>query len=249
MTDLSASACTPFPAGTPARLRLICFPSAGAGASLFVGWKRHLPAEIQLCPIQPPGRETRMRDRPHRRMEPLVREFADALQPYLDRPYAFFGHSLGSYTAFELARELRQRGQPAPAHFFAAAMRAPHVPDPKPPLFELAEPDFLAALAQRYDALPAELLATREFREVFLPPLRADVELLDTYVHAPGEPLDCPITVYGGTRDAEMTPESLAAWEGYTRGRFDLRSFEGDHFFVRSEAAAVARAVAAALGF
>jgi medium-chain acyl-[acyl-carrier-protein] hydrolase len=97
-----------------ARVRLFCFPYAGAGASMFHRWPDALRSDVEVLPVQLPGRETRYREPLHRRIEPLAAALATALGPALDRPFAFFGYSLGGLLAFETARELRRRSSALP---------------------------------------------------------------------------------------------------------------------------------------
>src|SRR5450759_4546174 len=90
-----------------ARLRLFCFPYAGTGASIFRTWSDGLPAEVEVCPVEFPGRGTRLMETPFTQLSPLVQALAQALVPLMDKPFAFFGHSLGALVGFELARQLR----------------------------------------------------------------------------------------------------------------------------------------------
>ena len=90
-------------------LRLICFPYAGGGPSLFRGWPLELSQQVEVCAVQRPGREARMKEPPIGDLRRLVVELADAIEPSLDRPFALFGHSVGGLVAFEFARELRRR--------------------------------------------------------------------------------------------------------------------------------------------
>src|SRR5258708_4217985 len=133
-----------------ARLRLFCLPHAGGGASVFHPWSRILPREIQVCPIQLPGRENRLRERPATDLTVLVRQLADAVAPYLDLPFAIFGHSMGTALGFELARELRRRGLATPRHLVMSGGRAPHLRPTLPPLAALADPMFMEAVQERY---------------------------------------------------------------------------------------------------
>jgi len=87
---------------------LFCFPYAGAGASAFASWADLMPPEVELCAVQLPGRESRLREKPFVRLPPLVRAVRESLRPYLHKPFAFFGHSMGALISFELARELRR---------------------------------------------------------------------------------------------------------------------------------------------
>src|SRR5438552_2333015 len=141
-----------------ARLRLFCFPYAGGGASQFRTWAEGLPPEVELCPVQLPGREGRLRETPFTRIAPLVAALVTALRGYLDTPYAFFGHSLGALVGFELARALRRTGGPGPRGLLVSAYRAPDLPDPDPPLHLLSSPAFWDEL-RRLNGTPPEVLA------------------------------------------------------------------------------------------
>ena len=108
-----------------ARLRLLCFPYAGGGTSIYRSWSAQLPPHIELCAVRLPGREGRFAEPPLRRMDRLLALLVNGVLPYLDRTVAFFGHSLGALVAFELARALRREGLPTPAHVFVSGRRAP----------------------------------------------------------------------------------------------------------------------------
>jgi medium-chain acyl-[acyl-carrier-protein] hydrolase len=103
ITDTWITRSTPKP---NAPLRLFCFPYAGGGSVLFHHWGAKLPADIEICAIKLPGRENRLSEPPFVRVAPLVQALVEGLMPYLDRPFAFFGHSLGGLVSFELAHEL-----------------------------------------------------------------------------------------------------------------------------------------------
>jgi medium-chain acyl-[acyl-carrier-protein] hydrolase len=57
---------------------------------------------------------------------PLSHIAAQELPPYLDKPFVFFGHSLGALLCFETARSLRRKTHRQPAHLFVSATEAPH---------------------------------------------------------------------------------------------------------------------------
>jgi medium-chain acyl-[acyl-carrier-protein] hydrolase len=223
------------PAPNPhARLRLFCLPYAGGGAAAFRRWPNHLPAQIELCAIQPPGRENRLREVPICQLSPLVVVVAGVLEPYLDLPCAFFGHSVGSLVAFELARQLRKLHRPAPAHLFVSGRRAPQIPDRDPPMHQLADDDFIRELDRRFDGVPEAVRQEAELMSLLRPMLRADIALDETYVYADGEPLDSPISAFGGLQDRKVSHDDLAAWRDQTRGAFTHRMLPGNHFFLQS---------------
>src|SRR5207344_3079029 len=94
-----------------ASVRLFCFPYAGGGAAVYRSWRTELPDGVELWAVRPPGRELRYKERAYHRMGPLVDALEKELEPVLDLPHAFFGHSLGAITAFEVARQLERRGR------------------------------------------------------------------------------------------------------------------------------------------
>ena len=183
---------------------------------------------------QLPGRENRMDELPFTRFQDLVSVIAVALQPFLDREYAIFGHSLGALIGFEVARRIREKSGITPLHLFASAQHAPQIPDPMPPIAMLPDAEFLTAVQERYDGIPHEILREPEVLSLLLPMLRADFKVLEDYSYHPDRPLACGITALGGLKDSMTSPESVSAWGMQTQGIFRLRMFPGDHFFVQS---------------
>lgn len=216
-----------------AKLRLFCFHYAGGGALSFRTWSDSLPLTVEVCPIELPGRGFRLMEPPFTRLEPLIQAIAHALLPCLDKPFAFFGHSMGGLVSFELAQILRKKYDLSPVHLFVSGRRAPQVPDPKPPIHALAEPAFLEEL-RRLNGTPEAVLENAELMQLLLPTLRADFAVIETYVYAPEPPLDCPITAFGGLQDREVSCDDLKAWQEQTNAAFSLQMLPGNHFFLHS---------------
>lgn len=235
------------PASNPqARLRLFCFPYAGGSASVFHSWATALRSDIELNAVQLPGRENRLVDPPFIRLAPLVEALAQILPSYLDRPYVFFGHSMGALIGFELARRFRKQGSPGPACLIVSGHRAPHLPDRRPPIHHLPDVRFIEEL-RRLNGTPEEVLQHEELRDLLLPVLRADFAVCETYLFAPEQPLDCPIFVIGGEQDPEVSQDELAAWQLHTWSAFSLHMIPGDHFFLHSARPLLLNAVNRAL--
>ena len=231
-----------------ARFRLLCFPYAGGGSADFRTWAPLVPTDVEVLPLILPGRENRLGEPPRREMSMLVRDAAAEILPLLrSSPYALFGHSMGSWVAFEFAREVRRLGGPPPRRLFASGRRAPHLPDRLPLLHALPEPEFLTAVQDRYQAIPPQLLAEPEILKLFLPALRADFTLLDTYACAEGAPLDVPFSVWAGADDGLLLRHELQAWELHTSRGAHLRLFPGGHFYLRSAREALVPAILEAL--
>ncbi len=216
-----------------AKVRLFCFPYAGGGASIYRAWPDALP-HLDVCALQPPGRETRMREAPLTRLDPLVDSAVEAILPLLDQPFAFFGYSLGAYVAFEAARRLRARGAPTPVRLFLAACPAPQIARRKPPIHELPEAELIQEI-KSYAGTPAEVLEHEELMALLLPLLRADFGVFETYAPRAEAPLDVPLSILGGLTDEDATRADLDAWREHTTSAFVLRMFPGNHFFLNTE--------------
>lgn len=214
-------------------MRLICFPYAGGGASVFRNWANHeFLADIEVCAVQLPGREARIAESPVDDLRQLVHTLGEVLEPYLDRPFAFFGHSIGALVSFELVRELRRTRGIEPSYLFVSGCPAPHLQDSER-ICDLPDDEFLERVG-RFNGTPPEVLNHPELMQLMLPALRADFSLRDRYVYPEEPPLDCPIIAFGGMSDKHVNGVVLGSWRKHTRERFQLWLFQGDHFFVRS---------------
>jgi medium-chain acyl-[acyl-carrier-protein] hydrolase len=219
---------------TQATLRLFCFPYAGGGATIFRNWQATLPAQIEVCPIQLPGRGKRLKEPPFTQVQFLVEALSHALLPYLDKPFAFFGHSMGALVSFELARTLRRKYGLGPKRLFLSGRRAPAIPNLEPPTYNLPEPEFIEAL-HKLKGTPIGVLEEPELMQLMLPLLRADFTLCETYTYTPETPLNCPISVFGGLQDSEVSRTHLEGWRAETTAAITLRMLPGDHFFLNTE--------------
>jgi medium-chain acyl-[acyl-carrier-protein] hydrolase len=234
------------PAKPAAAFRMFCFPSAAGGASMFRPLVQQAPASLDVRPVQLPGRENRLAEKPYDRLTPLVEAATEALLPFLDIPYALFGHSMGAMLAFEATRRLEALGCP-PVHLFVSGLRAPQLPDLEPPIYLLPDDEFLDEL-RRLNGIPDEVLAHSEFLRLLLPLMRADLTVCDTYVYQPQPPLSCPISVFGGLEDPKADRDQLEGWREQTTAGFRVRMLPGDHFYLVNEWPRISDAVARDLG-
>jgi len=231
--ELSTNSALPFLKPNPlARLRLFCFPYAGAGATVFHKWYDKVPSFIELCSVQLPGRETWMSADPFTRLQPLIEAIAREILPYLDKPFVFFGHSMGALLSFELARHLRSERGLSPDYLFVSGRRAPHIVDAISDIHSLPDTQFLEKLRD----LSRTHNGSREREELarlFLPIIRADIGICETYVYTSEPPLICPVLAFGGLDD-DIATEALLAWREHTVAEFRLQMLPGEHFFIHS---------------
>ncbi|NEP88950.1 MAG: thioesterase [Okeania sp. SIO2C2] len=215
-------------------LRLFCFHSSASGASLFRLWGKHLPSNIEVCAIQLPGRETRIKEALITKWDDLVSSLTQALQPFVkEYPFVFFGHSLGGLICFEVASKLRRQKLSTPKYMFVSGRRAPQIPIDDP--LHQASNQTLISTLREYGGTPEAVLENRDLMELFLPILRADFTLNEKYIYSPEAPFEFPIVAFRGINDAIVNLQQLSAWKEHTIGTFALHEFPGCHMFFQNE--------------
>lgn len=225
-----------------ASVRLFCLPHAGGSASLYRNWHDWLAPDIEVVAVEPPGRGIHVRGVPPESLDDLVERLLAALASLFDLPYAFLGHSLGALVAFEMSRRLQERGGPQPEHLFVSGLGAPHLAGAAPALHALDDDALLAALG-RLGGVPRDVLREREWMDLFVPLVRADLRLGASYRCPAGTRLRHPLTVFAGLRDAATPRADLEAWQQLCEPPCCVRHVPGGHFFIQENGHLVAASV------
>jgi medium-chain acyl-[acyl-carrier-protein] hydrolase len=217
-----------------AEFRLFCFPYAGGSSMIFRPWVKALPPFVEMVAVQYPGRGSRILEPPFKRLTAIADAIYTEMGPLVaEKPFAFFGHSMGATIAFEVAARLAQNNGPRPVMFFASGRQAPHVPDRDPVTYHLPDKELLSEL-RRLNGTPKEILESEEVMQLLLPIIRADFELIQTYEYSPSPRLECPLIALGGIGDVDIPRTDLEAWCLHTSSTCSVRMFPGDHFFLHS---------------
>ena len=212
-------------------MRLFCFPYAGGSAWVYQNWHKSLPPQVEVQCAHLPGRGPRIMEKPITQLSETVDYLVEAIEPLLDSPFCFFGHSMGGRIAFELARKLREKGLSLPKHLFISATPAPRSQIERKRLSDLPADEFLEQL-KKFNGTPVDVLDNPELMALIEPILRADFEAVETWQYAEDELLDIPFTLYGGKEDPMVKYEHLDLWREETSANFQCRMFSGDHFFI-----------------
>lgn len=221
-----------------AGLRVYAFPFAGGSAAVYRPWTESLPASVELCAVQLPGRQDRIMEPAPADCAELVGVLADVLEPErTDIPFAFFGHSMGALLSFELTRELRRRGRPLPVALGLSGWPSPR-DIPREGYADLTDEEFLRVLT-RLGGMPDDVLNSPDLLHLVLPTLRADFRVVESHVYREEELLDLPLSVFGGTADPFTVHGALELWGRETTGKVMVRHYSGRHFFLLDHARSV----------
>ena len=212
-----------------ADVKLICFPYAGGGVSVFYPWVDLLPDNVELNIIQLPGRGSHFTAQPIDQMDVLVDSLFSELSHLLRSDYIVFGHSLGSRVGFEFVIRALGLGLKPPMHFFASGSAGPQRTCFDNKVYELPDIDFIQELKD-INGTPAEILENKELIEMHLPMLRSDFKVAGEYSYKGNVSIASPITVLFGTDDI-ISSEEINMWSAYFS---DFKAVEcsGGHFFI-----------------
>lgn len=189
-----------------AAARVFCIPYSGTGAGLYRGWP-HERDGVEFLPVELPGHESRFAEPAAETYQELAEAMAEGLRPWLDVPYAFFGHCWSASLAYEATVELA--AGPAPARLFASSQVAPQ-DGPYARMLHMDDTE----LAAEMTTLIRNLGGTPQpdFVELYTEVLRADVEVSRRYVRPDPPRVPCPITAIGWTEDTDVTPAQMGGW-------------------------------------
>lgn len=216
-----------------ARIVLFCLSYAGGNASFFRPWPKLLGPDIQVCPIELPGRWHRRNEQPLTHIEAVMEQLGPQLETCGGRPYAFFGYSMGALIGFEAARWLRRKGCPLPRRLFAAAAAAPDMVSQMPQILDLPDGPFIQALEHYYGGIPGDVQQEPDLLRAVLRTLRGDLQLLASYPLVEEPPLDVPFTLFAGDADVLVQGPQLAPWARHSTRSCESLRFLGGHFFIQ----------------
>lgn len=225
---------TPKPHDNPA-LRLICFPYAGGAPTAFHDWSLELPESFEVSAINLPGRARRINEPARGSIYDMAREILPELLPLLDRPFAFFGHCMGSIIMFEVAQLLEAEHGKSPLRLFAGGSMAPHLYQSSL-VYNQPDPKFMDVLKLLDFTNTRAMLEDDEMRALLMPTLRADFEAVVKYSrdYQHRQPLSCPVTGFAAKRDLFAAPSSMVFWKNYTSASCELSMLDVHHYFVET---------------
>ncbi|MFD8785511.1 thioesterase II family protein [Kitasatospora sp. NPDC059599] len=225
--------------------RVVIFPHAGGSASYYLEYANALAPHADVLAVQYPGRQNRFLEPTISSVDELADELFRELQDWTDRPFLFFGHSMGAAVAFETARRFERNGVKGPERLFVSAGRAPSLPRDSE-VHTLPDDELFAEIVE-LGGTDERILDIPALKELILPALRADYTAIETYRCARDATVSVPITGLVGETDPNATVEQVGQWDRHTTGGFDLRVFPGGHFYLADRIAEVVQLVVSRL--
>lgn len=92
----------------------------------------------------------------------------------------------------------------------------------------LPEEDLVADVTE-HGLVPSWLLQDVATLRAFLPLLRCDYELIETYRHAASGPIGIPILAFAANEDTLTPRDDLSQWQCHTSREFTLVDVSGGH--------------------
>lgn len=226
------------------KVKLICIPFAGGGASYYKCWEEALPAQIQLVPVELAGKGSRFSETYYRSFIDAVDDIYNLILPdIIDNNYVIFGHSMGGLIAYYLAREIIKNGNKKPLHCFISGAKHFAVRDTKEQLHKLNDIDFIEKV-EDFGGIPKFVLENEELVNLILPALKNDFKLIEQHECLEYPFIDIPITFFGGRDD--FAYDLVKKWAEYT-SLFNSFMFDGGHFFINEHYVSIIRYICSAL--
>jgi medium-chain acyl-[acyl-carrier-protein] hydrolase len=198
-------------------------------------WKQFTSKAIKIVPLELTGRGRRMKEDYYDNFDEAINDLLKQINLELDgSQFAFFGHSMGSTLAYELAHKILEIKNQEPNILFLSGRYPPHINRERNPLHLLSDKEFTKEIV-KYGGMPPEVIKEKKLMEMVVPILKADFKILDgyQYIKKPNK-LSCEIVVLMGKEDSGLNPLEQQEWKNHTTGSLDIFEFEGGHFYINN---------------
>ena len=142
--------------------------------------------------------------------------------------YIFYGHSMGALLAYLICQKLQEQNLPMPKKLVVSGKKAPSIPREKK-ISDLSDEEFWEEIVS-LGGIPEEILNYPELIDYYLPILRHDFKLVESYQYEKKPKLNIPIDVFYGSEEA--TKEEMLGWKEETNEEVIITQMEGNHFFI-----------------
>ena len=226
------------------KTKILCIPYAGGSAAIYKGWQKYLGETMELVPVELSGRGERINDPLYNSIDEALDDIFPKILPVIHSAnYAIFGHSMGAMLTYELAQKIISEDLPKPTHLFFSGRGVPDVKPKKKKEYHMMNDSEFENELLGLGGTPIEIFENSELRKLFLPVLRSDFCLSGTdFSERKVIPFECDISIMVG-KDEPLSADRIQGWKRHTHGLCSVHFFNGGHFFVRDEGAAICRLI------
>ena len=223
-----------------AKIRLFCFPYLGAGASVFSLFKNYDKNLFEIYAIQYPGRENRNNEEPINDILTFFNELSKIIMLYDDKPFAFYGHSFGSYICFGLSKYLHDNSKKLPVYLFLSSSAGPLLENPIQILFdntsipEIISVEIIIKLIKKFN-IPVSQLDDKILTKL-QPVFKNDINFFKQIINTNNlKKIPCPIHTFNGKDDNIITEKYILLWKDFTSNNFGNETVPGNHIFINND--------------
>lgn len=213
------------------KIKMFCFPYAGGSAAIYYKWKRYSD-DIEIIAVELSGHGKRINERFYDNFDEMIQDCYNMVKENIlpEDEYVFFGHSMGSILAYSLALKMIEEKDKAPRYLFLSGGCPPDKNMYKS-IYELNDEEFIKTILQ-IGATKREVFENANLRKIFLPILRADFKMINTYKFKKNKKVNCDIVLLNGKNDYAVRCSNLHHWNQFTLGTCEQYYFTGDHFYI-----------------
>lgn len=216
------------------KIKLFCISYAGGSSTIYNKWRPIMIENIEVIPVELAGRGVRHDEKFYNNIKESILDIYSIIKEESNFVnIALFGHSMGAMLAYLVAKKIKNEMNIQPKVLFLSG---------NSPLWknntyisDLPDDVFLNKIIE-FGGITQEMIKIKELIDMALPVLRADFKMLDEFkkdnVEYPKEVFSVPIIAFTGKYDKGVTSDDMNEWRKYTKGKFELYQFEGNHFFI-----------------
>ncbi len=225
---------------TGEKIRIYCLPYAGGSSAAFAEWHKFFPDNISVINPELAGRGVRSREHFYNSIKEAAEDIYNKIlfENYDGSRFALFGHSMGCFIVYELYKKISRNPvlKNKLVHIFMSGNYAPHLngdPEHFTEYYKLDVDNFKDQIMGMQGTNP-EIFENPVLKNYFVPIIRSDYYITETYRTNDVVSFSCGCSVLNGLED-ELTYSDLCSWKDYSPEGFEIKNFEGDHFFINEQ--------------
>ncbi|QSB25094.1 thioesterase II family protein [Flavobacterium sp. CLA17] len=211
-----------------------------AGGNVFsFEFLRKESTNVDFIPLELPGRGKRHRENLIKNKDEAIADYCSQIKSLRNgEPYMIYGHSMGATLGLSVAAQMESAGD-GPQSLIVSGNAGPGIKKRKDIVHhQLDDLNFKKELLS-LGGIPEGISENEELFDYFLPIMRADFECLEkSFFSEKGLKLNIPIHALMGA--GEETCHQIENWKNFTNHTFTSEIWDGNHFFIYKNAAALA---------